>query len=95
MKITQTAQQNTEIGQKQQAAINASVNFLKGKIPEIVPMLSNPNTLKFLTKFLVIVASDPSALNGFKNHLQLISSAIKSDAAGTTATTNSTSTQHK
>jgi hypothetical protein len=58
--------------------------FLKGKIPEIVPMLTNPGTRTFLTRFLDVVASDPSVLGGFKNAMQAINAAMMSDASGTT-----------
>ena len=81
--------QGMEIGQKQKAAINTSINFLKGKIPEIVPMLTNPVTRTFLIKFLDLITSDPSVLTGFKNSLQSIHAGMMSDAAGTTTAINS------
>lgn len=71
-----------DIGQKQMAATNAALNFLKGKLPEMVPMLSNPTTRGFLVKFLDILTTDPSVLAGFRNSLQTINTAMKSDASG-------------
>lgn len=82
--LTKTAQ-NVEVGQKQQAAMNSAISILKGKIPEIVPMLSNPTSRAFLMKFLDMVASDPSTLNSFKNSLQTINSAMQADSSGTVA----------
>jgi hypothetical protein len=81
--------QNSDVGQKQQAAMNSAISILKGKIPEIVPMLSNPKSREFLMKFFDMVASDPSILNSFKNSLQVINSAMQADSAGTTAVINS------
>lgn len=83
--------QGAEIGQKETAAINAAINFLKGKLPEIVPMLTNPTTRSFLTKFFDLIASDPAVLNGFKNAMQTISTGMQSDAAGTTTAVSSAS----
>ena len=77
--------QNAAIGKKQMNATNVAINFLKGKCPEIVPMLTNPTTRTFLIKFFDMIAADPSVMNGFKNALQTINSAMQSDASGTTA----------
>jgi len=83
------AAQNVGIGQKQQAAMDSAISLLKGKIPEIVPMLSNPTFRTFLMKFLDMVTTDPSILNNFKNSLQIINSAMKADLAETTTMINS------
>lgn len=82
--------QNTDVGQKQMQATNAAINFLKGKIPEIVPMLTNPTTRSFLTKFFDLIASDPATMNGFRNALQAINAAMQSDASSTTVNLNAT-----
>ena len=87
--LTKTAQ-NVGVGQKQQAAMNSAISILKGKIPEIVPMLTNPTSRAFLMKFLDMVAADPAAMNSFKNSLQVINSAMQSDISGTTSAINAT-----
>ena len=90
---TKVAINGGEIGQKEKQAINAAMAFLKGKIPEIVPMLTNPNTQTFLTKFFDLVAADPAVLNGLKNAMQTISSSMQADAAGTSTAIGSASTR--
>ena len=82
--------QNTDIGQQQMQATNAAISFLKGKIPEMVPMLTNPTTRNFLIRFFDMIASDPSVLAGFRNALQTISTSMQRDAAGTTTAITST-----
>lgn len=88
MRVIKVAAAGEEIGQKQKQAINAAIAFLKGKIPEISPMLTNPNSRAFVIKFLDLVASDPSIMNGFKNAFQTINAAMNSDASGTTVSLN-------
>lgn len=67
--------------QKEQQAINAAITFLKG-FPELVPVVANPSSNRFLTKFLHILASNQNLMGGFNNHLHSINAAMESDASG-------------
>ena len=83
--------QNADIGQKQMQATNTAITFLKGKLPEITPMLTNPVTRNFLIKFFDVITNDPSVMNGFKNALTTIHAAMQNDMAGTTTALTSVS----